>query len=69
LAHFLTMAERVGDGRTSVFLDPMVRGQIDAENVAAHLLDRVRFARQEAAAILLIDREPAAGQHAPASVA
>ncbi|WP_216900168.1 ferritin [Synechococcus sp. CCY 9618] len=63
------MAERSGDVRTTVFLDPMVQGQIDAENSTAHLLGRVRFGRQEAAAMLLIDGELAAGQPAPATVA
>jgi ferritin len=63
------MAERAGDVRTTVFLDPMVQGQIDAENATAHLLGRVRFGRQEAAAMLLIDAELAAGQRGPATVA
>jgi ferritin len=63
------MAERAGDVRTTVFLDPMVQAQIDSENVAAHLLGRVRFARREAAAMLLIDGELSAGQHSPATVA
>jgi ferritin len=60
------MAERCGDVRTTVFLDPMVQGQIDAENTAAHLLGRVRFGRQDPAAMLLIDGELAAGQRAAA---
>ncbi len=63
------MAERAGDLRTTVFLDPMVQGQIDAENTSAHLLGRVRFTRQEAAGMLLIDAELSAGQSAPTSLA
>jgi ferritin len=63
------MAERAGDLRTTVFLDPMVQGQIDAENTAAHLLGRVRFTRQEAAGMLMIDAELSAGHSAPTSLA
>jgi len=63
------MAERAGDLRTTVFLDPMVQGQIDAENMAAHLLGRVRFTRQEAAGMLMIDAELSAGHSAPTSLA
>ncbi len=61
-----SMAERAGDVRTTVFLDPMIQGQIAAENGAAHLLGRVRFGRQEAASMLLIDGELAAAQAAGA---
>jgi ferritin len=59
-----SMAERAGDVRTTVFLDPMIQGQIVAENGAAHLLGRVRFGRLEAAAMLLIDGELAEAQAA-----
>jgi ferritin len=52
-----SMAERAGDVRTTVFLDPMIQGQIAAENGAAHLLGRVRFGGKEAASMLLIDGE------------
>jgi len=62
-----SMAERAGDVRTTVFLDPMVQGQIDAENGAAYLLGRVRFGRQEPSSLLLIDGELAAGQAAKAA--
>lgn len=55
-----SMAERAGDLRTTVFLDPLIQGQIEAENEAAHLLGRVRFGRLEAASMLLIDGELAA---------
>jgi ferritin len=63
------MAERAGDVRTTVFLDPIVQGQIDAENTAAHLLGRVRYSRDDAAAMLVLDGELSAGTHQPASVA
>ncbi|MDM7953940.1 MAG: ferritin [Cyanobium sp. CZS 25K] len=63
------MAERAGDVRTTVFLDPLIQGQIEAENGAAHLLGRVRFGRLEAASMLLIDGELAAGQPPAAPLA
>ncbi|MCP9835260.1 MULTISPECIES: ferritin [unclassified Cyanobium] len=59
-----SMAERAADVRTTVFLDPLIQGQIAAENEAAHLLGRVRFGRLEAASMLLIDGELAAQQPA-----
>ncbi len=59
-------AERAADVRTTVFLDPLIQGQIAAENEAAHLLGRVRFGRLEAASMLLIDGELAAQQPAAA---
>ncbi|MCP9857445.1 MULTISPECIES: ferritin [unclassified Cyanobium] len=61
-----SMAERAADVRTTVFLDPLIQGQIAAENEAAHLLGRVRFGRLEAASMLLIDGELAAQQPAAA---
>ncbi|MFO7628335.1 MAG: ferritin [Prochlorococcaceae cyanobacterium] len=63
------MAERAGDVRSTVFLDPIVQAQIEAENEAAHLLGRVRFSRNEPAAMLVIDGELSADKHSPASMA
>ena len=63
------LCRRSGDVRTTVFLDPIVQGQIDAEHQAAHLLDRIAFTHSDPAALLVIDGELAAGQNAPASVA
>ena len=63
------MAERAADVRTTVFLDPVVQGQIEAENQAAHLLGRVRFSRADPAAMLVLDGELSAGSHEPASIA
>ena len=60
-----SQAERVADTRTSVFLDPIVEGQIESEHQFAHLLGRVRFASGQAAALLIIDGELAADQHNP----
>lgn len=64
-----SMAERAGDVRSTVFLDPLIQGQIAAENEAAHLLGRVRFGRLEAASMLLIDGELAAAQKPSATLA
>jgi ferritin len=69
LQQLYAQAERAGDVRTTVFLDPIVQGQIEAEHQAAHLLGRVRYAQNNPAAMLVIDGELSAGQHAPASVA
>ena len=63
------MAERAGDVRTTVFLDPLVDAQISSENEAAHLLGRVKFAQNQPAAMLIIDNELRDGHHEPASLA
>ncbi len=63
------LAERCGDVRTTVFLDPVVDQQLQAENQAAHLLGRVRFAQHQPAALLVIDGELSAGEHSPALLA
>jgi ferritin len=69
LQQLYAMAERAGDVRTTVFLDPIVQGQIDSENEAAHLLGRIRFAQANPAAMLVIDGELSQGKHAPESLA
>jgi ferritin len=69
LQQLYAMAERAGDVRTTVFLDPIVQGQIDSENEAAHLLGRIRFAQANPAAMLVIDGELSADKHAPGSLA
>jgi ferritin len=69
LHQLYALAERGGDVRTTVFLDPVVQGQIDSENKAAHLLGRIRFAQGNPAALLVIDGELSADQHQPASLA
>lgn len=63
------MAERAGDVRTTVFLDPIVQTQIEAENEAAYLLGRVRFSRNEPAAMLVLDGELSGNRPAPGSMA
>lgn len=69
LQQLYAMAERAGDVRTTVFLDPIVQGQIDSEHEAAHLLGRIRFAQCNPAAMLVIDGELSEGKHAPESLA
>ena len=68
LQQLLMAAERVGDTRTSVFLEPMVEGQINAEHEAAHLLGRTKFADGQAAAVLIIDNELREGVAQPAQL-
>ena len=69
LHQLYALAEGCGDVRTTVFLDPIVQGQIDSENQAAHLLGRIRFAQAQPAALLVIDGELSADQNQPASLA
>ncbi|MEX1315574.1 MAG: ferritin [Synechococcaceae cyanobacterium] len=69
LQQLYALAERSGDVRTTVFLDPVVEQQLAAEHEAAHLLGRVRFAQNNPAALLVIDGELSAGDHSPVSLA
>ncbi|MCS5693595.1 ferritin [Cyanobium sp. FGCU-6] len=69
LQQLYAMAERSSDLRTTVFLDPIVDAQVDAENEFAHLLGRVRFAQSQAAAMLILDGELSEGKHSPAKLA
>jgi ferritin len=68
LQQLYAMAERSSDLRTTVFLDPIVHAQVDAENEFAHLLGRVRFAHSQAAAMLIIDGELSNEKHSPAKL-
>lgn len=63
------MAERASDLRTTVFLDPIVDAQVDAENEFAHLLGRVRFCQGQPAALLIVDGELSDDKHSPAKLA
>ena len=69
LQQLYALAERAGDVRTTVFLDPVIQGQIDSENQCAHLLGRVRLASGNSAALLMIDGEISAGQIQPTTLA
>ena len=68
LQQIYALAERSSDTRTTVFLDPLIDQQTKAEHQFAHLLGRVRFADQQAAALLLIDQELNQGQSQPAKL-
>ena len=68
LQQLYSVAERVGDTRTTVFLDPMVEMQTQSEHEFAHLLGRVKFADNQTAALLLIDNELYQGNNKPASL-
>ena len=68
LHQLYAIAERSNDVRTTVFLDPMVEKQVEAEHEFAHLLGRVRFANDQAAALLILDNELLEGRHAPATL-
>ena len=68
LHQLYALAERASDVRTTVFLDPMIEKQIQAENEFAHLLGRVRFADNQPSAILIIDNELDEGRHQPATL-
>ena len=68
LQQLYALAERSSDTRTTVFLDPMIEGQTQSEHEFAHLLGRVRFADNQAAALLLIDSELDQGKFQPASL-
>ena len=52
-----SMAERSNDTRTTVFLDPVIDDQIKAEDEMAYLLGKVKFAKNEASALFILDNE------------
>ena len=68
LQQLYAFAERSSDTRTAVFLDPMIEKQTQSEHEFAHLLGRVRFADNQASALLLIDNELELGKFQPASM-
>ena len=68
LQQLYSMAERVSDTRTTVFLDPMVEMQTQSEHEFAHLLGRVKFADNQAPALLIIDNELEQGNNKPVSL-
>ena len=68
LQQLYAISDRSGDTRSTVFLDPMVEQQTQSENEFAHLLGRVRFADDQASALLLIDNELDQGNNKPASL-
>ena len=52
-----SLAERSNDTRTCVFLDPVVEEQIKSEDEMAYLLGKVKFSKNEASALFIIDNE------------
>ena len=68
LHQLYALGEHASDVRTTVFLDPMVDQQTQAENEFAYLLGRVRFAGDDKSALLIIDNELYQGQHQPAAL-
>ena len=68
LHQLYALGEHASDVRTTVFLDPMVDQQTQAENESAYLLGRVRFAGEDKSALLIIDNELYQGQHQPAAL-
>ena len=61
-------AEKDIDRRTTVFLDPFVDAQHLSEHEAAYLLDRVKFAAGNPAAVMIIDAELREGEAEPAKL-
>tara|TARA_B100000401_G_scaffold421067_1_gene347014 strand:- start:174 stop:728 length:555 start_codon:yes stop_codon:yes gene_type:complete len=57
LQQLYSIAERINDTRTNVFLDPIVDSQIKSEDEFAHILGKVKFANNQPSAILLIDSD------------
>ena len=52
-----SMAERSNDTRTTVFLDPVIDEQIKSEDEMAYILGKVKFAKNDPSALLIIDNE------------
>ena len=69
LHQLYAMAERAADMRTTVYLDPLIENQVNSEDQFAHLLGRVRFAQNQASAMLIIDGELSNGNNSPAKMA
>jgi len=57
LEQLYSIAERVSDIRTNVFLDPIVEDQINSEDTFAYLSGKVKFSGNQPSAILIIDKE------------
>ena len=57
LQQLYSIAERISDTRSCVFLDPIVDAQTKSEDEFAHILGKVKFAENQPSAILLIDSD------------
>ena len=57
LQQLYSIAERISDTRTSVFLDPIIEAQTKSEDEFAHILGKVKFAANQPSAILLLNSD------------
>ena len=57
LQQLYSISERISDTRSNVFLDPIVDAQTKSEDEFAHILGKVKFAKNNPSAILLIDSD------------
>ena len=57
LQQLYSIAERISDTRTNVFLDPIIEAQTKSEDEFAHILAKVKFAANQPSAMLLIDSD------------
>ena len=57
LQQLYSMAERLSDTRSNVFLDPIIEAQTISEDEFAHILGKVKFADKQSSALLLIDSD------------
>ena len=57
LQQLYSIAERISDTRTCVFLDPIIEAQTKSEDEFAHILGKVKFADNQPSALLLIDSD------------
>ena len=57
LQQLYSISERISDTRSNVFLDPIIEAQTKSEDEFAHILGKVKFAKNQPSAILLIDSD------------
>ena len=57
LQQLYSIAERISDTRTNVFLDPIIEAQTKSEDEFAHILGKVKFAANQPSAILLLNSD------------
>ena len=52
-----SLAERLNDTRTTVFLDPVIEEQIKSEDEMAYLVGKIKLANNDPSALFLLDNE------------
>jgi len=57
LQQLYSIAERISDTRSNVFLDPIIESQTKSEDEFAHILGKVKFSANQPSAILLINSD------------